>query len=88
MNAHERAIWCAAYGAAFARVFLDLKSLIERNPEWGSATEYPHDRAAAGTNAEEAWDIADHAVRRYREWLSEELDGQHPDPKEVDRCEP
>jgi hypothetical protein len=58
MNDHERAIWAAAYGAAFANDYENIRAQTEI---------YPHLRGRE-VNAERAGFVADLAVRRYREW--------------------
>lgn len=67
----ERAIWRAAYAAAFVADF-------DRN---GGEEDF-FDRAAKATNAERAIALADLAVERLREWRRDEkpLAGVEFDP--------
>lgn len=65
MTAEERAIWGAAYAAAFVADFKNTQRAAEAI---GSTGELPSDAAARITGAEyPAW-VADLAVRRLREW--------------------
>lgn len=60
MNDTERAIWAAAYSAAFVREFKFHQDNVG------------FDRAVASTNGEAAGTIANVAVLRYRQWRDQE----------------
>ena len=75
MTEEERAIWRAAYAAAFVADFRHVTRVAETiavRVAPGEPPESPDETAARITHAERpAW-IAEHAVRRLREWRATE----------------
>jgi hypothetical protein len=67
----ERAIWNAAYGAAFVEEFRRIVDVCGQHPSPPLAGEQwvlPFDRAMQMMTAEGAITVADAAVRRLRDW--------------------
>lgn len=71
----ELRIWEAAYAQAFVADFQRTCDVATRLPP-GDMVEMPFDTAMRVTGAERAMDIADAAVREYRQWRDEEMEGQ------------
>ncbi len=73
----ERAIWNAAYGAAFVEEFRRVLDVCGEHPSPTLAGErpvLPFDRAMQIITAEGAITLADAAVRRLRDWRPNEPD--------------
>lgn len=72
MNEQEKAIWNAAYGAAFVTELLSARELAESIPSAQRQGELPTDFAIRLTSAEQSGYFADLAVQRFRDWRKEE----------------
>lgn len=72
MTEEERAIWRAAYAAAFAADFERTRRSAEGMPSHQRGGELPSDAAARVTTGDYAGWIAELAVRRLREWREHE----------------